>query len=196
MKLQQLQTAIQTPLFTSTQVGRLFVTENLDHVRTQLSRWVQRGLLIRHRRGLFQFTDRTVDEMVIAQWLYQPSYVSLESALSIHGLLLEVPQQVTSVTPTTTRRFTTPGGIFRYSKIRTALYFGYEVVTDTNSGLAYNLAQPAKAVLDYVYVRKLQSLDDSRLELDQFARDYSIFSRYLRLYPSWVQTVLGEVCKL
>jgi len=96
----QLERLIKQPIFTLVDVLRNFPDDSEQTVRVQLSRFGQRGLVKLFKRGLYSFSDRPVDELELANRLYAPSYVSLETALNYHGIIPDVPLAVTSVTTT------------------------------------------------------------------------------------------------
>ena len=100
----------------------------------------------------------------IANRLYQPSYVSLETALSHYGIIPEVVYAVTSVTTKPTREFKTPKSVFSYQRIKKSVFAGYSPVTI--EGHVVLLARPEKALADYLYFVDLKktSLND-RLNL-------------------------------
>ena len=50
----------------------------------------------------------------MANQIYVPSYVSEDFALSHHGLIPEMPVEVTSVAMGRSRRFTNTFGVFSY----------------------------------------------------------------------------------
>lgn len=185
----ELQQKITTAIFSMIQVQRAFAGESVPGVRMQLSRLVARGLLIRLKRGWFRFADRPVDELVVAQFLYQPSYVSLETALSIHGVIPDIPAAVTSITTVTTNEFLVEDQIFRYSRIQRPLYFGFELKADPKSGLNYQLAQPEKAVLDWMYVRSISDLRTMRIDPTNLMRDR--LSIYAQKYPAWLRKAIN-----
>jgi predicted transcriptional regulator of viral defense system len=190
MTIQNLNTSILTPLFRSDQVRRVFDDELASQINVQLSRMEKRGELIRLKNGVYQFANREVDVLTIATHLYQPTYVSLETALSIYGILPETPSQVTSVGPITTKELKTVRGVFSYSKIQSALYFGFEKLQDSYSSLYYNLAYPEKALLDYVYIRQISDLSDYRLDLESI--NLQRLDSYAKLFPSWVGSIIRK----
>src|SRR5258705_210846 len=84
-----------------------------DHRRYGLvKRALKSGDLIQIRRGLYvlgqkhRMTDVNLFEL--AQRVYGPSYISLESALSYHGLIPEAVYAVTSVCMKRSKEFETP----------------------------------------------------------------------------------------
>lgn len=190
MTFSELQARIKVPVFSTLQAQRVFNRETPHGLRVQLSRFVRRGLITRLKQGLFQFSDQDLDELVIAAKLYQPSYISLETALSIHGLIPDIPAEITSITTVTTNVFNANGRMYRYSRIKNSLFFGFETVVDEKSGMSYQLAQPEKAVLDWIYLRKIKTLAGMRLSVDIL--DYQKLSKYSKFYPSWIRKVVNE----
>lgn len=179
-----------TPVFFRYQVERLFPDESRTLTNSQLSRWVEKKKLVRLRRELFLFPEVKIDELVLANFIYRPSYVSLESALNYYGIIPDVVQNATSVSPITTRTFRTGRGVFMYSKIVNSLYFGWQTVKDSGSEFSFSIAEPEKALLDYVYIRKIRDLTDQRIDLAAIDRKKLI--NYGRIFPKWVMEVIDE----
>lgn len=188
MTYSELQQKLTSPIFSIIQAHRAFANESVNGVRVQLSRFTARGLLMRLKRGMFQFTDRSVDELVIAHFLYQPSYVSLETALSIHGVIPDIPAAITSVTTVTTNEFGVGDQVYRFSRIQRQLYFGFEVYTDKLSGLHYQLAQPEKALLDWMYLRSITDLRSMRIDIARLEKPRIL--EYVQKYPMWVRKAI------
>ena len=108
------------------------------------------------RRGLYclanKYLRRKPNPFVLAQRVYGPSYVSLESALSQHGWIPEAAYVVTSASLNRSREFNTPVGIFSFARVPQAtLYADVQRLEDGDAG-SYFLASPLKALADYVYV--------------------------------------------
>jgi hypothetical protein len=184
MRLDILSSVITTPYFFSYQLPRLFPKESPQSFKTQLSRLVKKGLLTRLKRGIYIFPDRDIDELVLASILYQPSYVSLETALHIHGIIPDIPSTLTSVTSITPNTFVTSRGTFSYSRIDKKYYYGYTRITNQDNQLSYSLAEPEKALLDWMYIRKITDFNSLRVDLKVL--DKSILSTYAKTYPGWI----------
>jgi predicted transcriptional regulator of viral defense system len=76
--------------------------------RNNLWRWTQKGLLIRLRQGWFTFPEyKSKPEYAwyFANRIYNPSYISLHTALSYYSIIPEAVVQITSVTPLKTAFF-------------------------------------------------------------------------------------------
>ena len=103
------------------------------------------------KRGLYVFPDALPPDVYIANKLYSPSYISLEFALSYHGVIPETVYEITSVTTKATRRFETLGKIFSFHKIKKAAYTGYSV--QKQNGISFYIADAEKAFVDANYLR-------------------------------------------
>jgi|ERR1035437_549346 predicted transcriptional regulator of viral defense system len=116
-----------------------------------LHRYKKRGFILKIKRGLYVFPDALPPDVYVASKLYTPSYISLEFALSYHGVIPETVYEITSVTTKATRRFETLGKVFSYRKIKRTAYTGYEI--QKQKGLSFNIANAEKAFVDANYLR-------------------------------------------
>ena len=123
--------------------------------RNQLTRWKKQGLLLELRRGIYTLSksERLVNfsKETAASNIYQPSYISLESALSYYKMIPERVMATTSVTTRKTKKFTNPLGVFIYRQVNVSLFFGFVAKKD-EFGFPYFMAEPEKALLDYIYL--------------------------------------------
>lgn len=181
---------IKTPVFSRQDVTKFFPKEPLNQTNTQLHRLIERGSLVGIKRGFYAFSDTNVDEFVVANKLYLPSYVSLESVLNSSGIIPDITSSVTSVTPITSKKLITPLGTYLYSKISKNLYFGFTSAIDEKSGFYYFIATPEKALLDYIYIRRIRDLTDSRLDMANINKE-DLFN-YSLYFPEWVRKVLED----
>jgi predicted transcriptional regulator of viral defense system len=158
MSYLQLQQAVKTPVFTILDVGKCFPKECDHALRVQLFRFRQRGLIKQIKRGLYFFPSTPLDELQVAGLLYQPSYISLETALNYHGVIPDITAGgITCVTPTTTKKFSTDFGRYFYHKIPPRLFWGF---TTSPPRIAF----PEKALLDYAYLYGPKATRSLRLD--------------------------------
>lgn len=118
---------------------------------------VKKGLYVPGwRRG----EERPVDSLVLAGLVYGPSYVSLETALVLYGMIPERVEEITCVTSKRARRFSTPLGRFTYQPVNERV-FSYAVKLEQARGGSYFLAEPEKALCDRIaLVRGLTAMRD------------------------------------
>ena len=187
MKYLELREKIQRNIFSLVGVLHYFPDEKPTAIKTQLSRFLKKGLIFQIKRGLYCFDKENIDEFVLANELYQPSYISLETALNYYGIIPDIPQEITSVTPITTKLIKTSLGRFSYTKIKSELFFGFKKVKSIKSEDYFQLAYPEKALLDYFYLRKIRDPADLRLNLKSI--DIERYQKFLKSYPAWVAKI-------
>ncbi len=152
-----------------------FLDGSPDSRYARIKRAVQAGYLVRVKRGLYYLSSRLVPEQPhpfeLAQLIYGPSYISLESALSYHGLIPEAVHTITSATTKRNKEFHTPLGAFSYHRLPIDNFFiGVAQIKENNC--RFFMASPWKALLDYIYCYKKnwQNLDpvqeSLRIELE------------------------------
>jgi predicted transcriptional regulator of viral defense system len=134
-----------------------------DFHRQQLNDWLDRGFIQSLAGGFYMLADAQVDEsylFMLANRIYEPSYISRESALAYHLVIPESVLGVTSVSSRKTKQFDSEWGRFSYRSIKPVLMFGYRVV-EKDKMIKYKIANLEKAVLDYLYWNnRIDSNDD------------------------------------
>lgn len=167
MKYEYLNSIINAPIFTKNEV----MLEGEKIYDYQLTRWVKKGYLLKLKNGIYAFTkdyERIRGEQ-IATVLYQPSYLSLESALSFYGFIPEIVYSFISVTGKVNRTFDNKFGHFIYRHLKSELFWGYlEMKTDSGR---YLIAEPEKAVLDYLYLNISVIKSENDFENIRFNKD-------------------------
>ena len=142
-------------IFSPLDVRRLFGSSAVA-ANFLLHRYAQKGFVLRLRQGLYAFPDAIPSELFIANKLYEPSYVSLEFALSYHGIIPENVYEITSVTTKSTRRFKSLGKIYSYRRIKKSAFTGYTLMSQ--NGFTFFIAEPEKAFVDTSYFRLYDGL--------------------------------------
>ena len=84
----------------------------------KLTRYKQAGYLISPRRGVYYLAGEVEDKYKIANKVYTPSYISLDSALGKYDLIPETVYTLTSITTKATREFTDDQTVYRYYRIK------------------------------------------------------------------------------
>ncbi len=190
MTFTELKQTIPTPYFYRYQLPRFFPSESRQQLNTQLYRWANQGKIIRLKQGLYLFAGIDINDFVVSNLLYRPSYVSLESVLNNHGMIPDVPWATTAVNPMTSKTYQSKLGRFSYHKLKPDLFYGFRLVSDEQSGLEYRVAEPEKALLDWLYVNQTSTLDAIRLDKTQLNLERL---QYLgQAFPDWVQTTINQ----
>ncbi len=120
--------------------------------KDKISYMEKKGELIRIKKGLYvcsaKIHGQLLSRELIANHLYGPSYVSLESALSFYGIIPERTETLHSVTFKRSKKFQTPLGLFEYQSIPKQLYaIGFKQEF-AGEDYAYLIATPEKALCD------------------------------------------------
>lgn len=123
--------------------------------RQNLNEWQKKNYIKKIIKGFYTFSDRTISTnelFTIANKIFQPSYVSFESALSYYNLIPEAIYGITSASSKNTYKFKSYAGDFIYRKIKPALLFGYKLVKYSKTS-TFQIADIEKAILDYFYIK-------------------------------------------
>ena len=160
--------------------------------RQQLRDWLNRGYIQTLVGGFYLLADIQMDEstlFMLANRIYEPSYISRESALAYYHIIPESVLGVTSISARKTKQFDSHLGRFMYTSIKPVLMFGYSVVTRQKT-VKYKMASLEKAVLDYLYWNtRIDSLDDfaglrwNQQELSILV-DNLLFLKYLKIFDN------------
>ncbi len=141
--------------FGSLPIARDVLDEVLSGYRRpndKVSEWIREGALQPLRRGLYLVGPGLRTSLaclpLLANHLYGPSYVSLDFALSFHGLIPEGVAEVTSVTLKPARRISNGLGRFSYDHLPLRYYGIGQKLGEDATGLSFLIASPTKALCD------------------------------------------------
>ena len=165
----------------------------------KISELLNSGELQSLRRGLYipgPEADLPIpNPFLIANHLRGPSYISLESALSYHGIIPERVYEISSVTLKTSKTYTTQVGRFSYRHLAAPYYsFGIKSIMLESQQMAL-VATPEKAVCDKIVltsgvlfrsIREVQVflLEDMRMDEEMLSRlDVSLIRSWIEDAP-------------
>lgn len=134
--------------------------------RRRLNEWQDKGYIKKVIKEYYIFSDLEINEsvlFVIANRIFDPSYISLEMALSFYGLIPESVYEITSVSSRKTYTFNSQLAKFNYRKIKPELMFGYQLVKYQSH--SFKMAEIEKAILDFFYVNSKLKTNDEFEEL-------------------------------
>jgi len=129
-----------------------------QEVKNFISNLVNKGWLIRIKRGVFVISDISgrgsieLSQSTIAQIIDNNSYVSFEAALQYHGLFDQYLRVITSVGKkrTYTRKFS--DWIFKYIKVKKELFRDFKEYNI--DGRLVKIASKEKAIIDFLTYRR------------------------------------------
>ena len=141
------------PVFSTGLISSL--TEDTKTLKVQLANWKKKGLITQPRKGLYvlgkEYRKIEPSLFYLANQMFIPSYVSLESALAFYGLIPEFVAQITSVTARNTSEFKNDFGNFSYQHVKPECFAGFVALKDENN-LSILIANPEKAIVDFLYL--------------------------------------------
>jgi len=137
----------------------------------------QKGLIIRVKRDLYVVSPKVHNQEIslelVANHLYRPSYISLETALSYYGLIPERVYSTLSVCTKQRKQYNTPLGNFEYIKMPEN-YFSIGLRQEiVDNQYAFLIATPTKAICDMIVATpnlRLQSVKAMQNYLTQDLR--------------------------
>ncbi|MCK4678929.1 MAG: hypothetical protein KAT48_12415 [Bacteroidales bacterium] len=158
--------------------------------RNRLYEWQIKGHVQKIRKGYYCFIDQVKNEAFLfysANRIYKPSYITLETALSYYGLIPEGVFTLISISTKKTYSIDSPIGSFEYHNVKPTLFFGYQLVR--LNGYTIKIAEPEKAILDYLYLRKpadYETIEALRIDPGSFTSliNYDKMIKYLNVYSS------------
>ena len=182
------------PWFTTAAVAEALGVKRAS-ARVAVSRWQRRGLLYSLKNDFHVYAAdwagrTTEDRFRIAAFLRVPSYVSLLTALSWHGITTQVQRGVVEcVTLRRPSRHEAGEVEFRYYKTSEALFGGF-AQTD-----GYFMATPEKAFVDAVHLYRYgkYALDVAALSLDKL--DRKRLKAAFRPYPEPTAVAVRGICR-
>lgn len=141
-----------------------------------LNRLVNSGILEKIERKKYILKNSSVNDFLLANFAYAPSYVSLESALNFYGILSQFPYEISSITLKKPLNKNIKEKLFSYVHIQRDLFWGYEKKEN------YLIAMPEKALLDYLYLwsKGLKTLNMDELDFSGLKK--SILKKFFKKY--------------
>jgi len=138
------------PIISITEIKKYFPNYDVN----ALTRWKRKGYINKIKNGYYQFSQTQIEGerelCFVANHIYRPSYVSLQTAMRWYDFIPEGVFMLTSVSTHKTVSFKTPIGTFSYRKIKPSLFFGYRIESIKNH--YFKIASPEKTILDYLYL--------------------------------------------
>jgi len=155
---------------------------NHKSVHNKICEMEKSDKIIRLKKGLYVVSAKVSEKLLsmelIANHIYGPSYVSMESALRYYGLIPESVFTTRSITTKHSRIFVNTLGKFEYLQCPKA-YFSIGISQEIKGNTAFLIASPEKALCDLIaYTANLNLRsqkeiktyleEDLRLDMDAF----------------------------
>ncbi len=169
-------------ILTALDIKKILGIDRDNTLYKTLERLTKQGILKRIAKGVYCSLLYEPEKFEIANVLYQPSYISFESALNFYGILVQTPFIITSATVKRTHFVETPYGEFQYIHLSKERFFGYEKIEN------FVIATPEKSLIDELYLvsKGLRKISPEELELStiriQLLKKYAEKMRYKPLW--------------
>lgn len=171
-------------IFSFNDILSFFPKENRGNLEKRLYTWRKNGWISSVKKGLYELTypqNFVISDLYIANRLYFPSYVSLETALSVYNIIPEISMAVTSITTKPTRNFKNKHGLFIYRTVKPVSFAGYRIFRQNNFEIL--IAEPEKAMIDFLYFNKRINFEEERFEKEILAKlSRKKLNYYAKLY--------------
>lgn len=150
----------------------------------------KKGLLKPIKQGVYLLSEdlgfRPYSKEILANLIYGPSYISLETALSNFGFIPERVSDTTSICFGRGKNFSTPVGEFKFYHVKASIYSSGVMLKEVFSGAFCQHATAEKALFDFVYMKETKNefknskeyfeylLDSYRFDIQAMARQISL----------------------
>lgn len=198
----------QFPYYTKQNLSLIF-NKNNDTYDYWVKKLIKEEILIPLKKG-FYTTSYYLNQVKkegsllnylkkLANILRQPSYISLETALSYYNLIPESAFNITSITLKSTRVYKNTLAIFIYRNIKRDLFFGFNFINN------FQIASKAKALFDYLYLKKFNDINQIEYFLRQESRinwfeltkkDFKEFNQYVYISESNKMKTVSKIISL
>jgi len=201
MEILKLKEILEKLSYYTKQNLNLYLDKNGESLNYWIKKLINSGILIPIKKGFYIssfYLDLIKGKNETEQYLEYlagiikyPSYISLEYALAKYGLIPESIFRITSISQKTTRKYESKLTTFSYRKIKESLFIGF--IEKKYGKQTIRFATPAKAIFDYLYLKKFASsleienylLEDGRINWQALEpTDKILFSKYVGLSSS------------
>ncbi|MEN0057388.1 MAG: hypothetical protein AAGB31_01030 [Bdellovibrio sp.] len=118
----------------------------------------RKGFIKPIKQGVYllneDFGFRPYSKEILANLIYAPSYISLETALSNYGFIPEQVRATTSISMGRGKSFSTSIGDFEYHHLKDSLYPAGIQLREVFPGAFCLHATPEKALCDFLYIKE------------------------------------------
>jgi predicted transcriptional regulator of viral defense system len=164
-----------SPVFTTRAAAEAAVV-GADVATRDLSRLAARGVITRIAPGVWADTRHpdfspyaVVPYLLRVRQCRLPGYLSLLTALNLHGMIQQIPRVFQLVVTTQRRPVKTPVGTYEFHRIGPPLFGGFEPFGHLAN---FDVATPAKALFDVLYLSVRRARRFSHLPELELVRDF------------------------
>ena len=141
-----------SPVFATSVVAEL-TGSAASNVSRDLGKLESEGMITRIRRGVWAIQHHPdFSVYAVVPHLFtgeEAGYVSLLSALNLHGMIDQIPQVVQVMTTRQRSELRTPAGTYEFHQIQAELFDGFGPYRGSGN---FDIATPEKALFDTMYL--------------------------------------------
>ncbi|MCK4473963.1 hypothetical protein KAU40_01730 [Candidatus Parcubacteria bacterium] len=154
-----------------------------------LKNQTKKGFFLKLKNGLYTLSDNLPPQYLIANRLYEPSYISFDTALAFYNIIPETIYTIISATPKITRAFEINKVKYEYWKIKQEAYTGYRLINYLDDLVL--MAEPEKALADFLYfvVLRQREFHYERLDLEKVKKNKVLFYAKLFKKPEIIKII-------
>ena len=169
-------------VFTLADVSIMFPKISYENIKARMFYLAVKGMIKKVRRGIF--VKDNYDVLELANKLYSPSYISLETVLVKAGIIFQYYREIFSISYLS-RALSVAGNDLRYRKIKDEILLNHQGIERINQAEA---ATKERAFLDAVFLYKdyhfdnLRPLDWEKIEGMKIIYNNKIFNKRINDY--------------
>lgn len=141
-----------SPVFATSVIAELTGSAP-SNVSRDLGRLEEEGMITRIRRGIWAIVHHPdFSAYAVVPHLFrgeEAGYVSLLSALNLHGMIDQIPQVVQVMTTLQRSQLQTPAGTYEFHQMQAKLFDGFGPYRGSGN---FDIATPEKALFDTMYL--------------------------------------------
>lgn len=170
-------------IFSVNDFARIFKVKQKT-TRAFLAYNLKKGVFLRMKRGVYIYSANPPAKFEIANYLWKPSYITFETALSLYGIIPETVYTITSATTRSSKEFNFENQIYKYYQIKKKLFFGYKPIKIRDKVVL--MADKEKALLDHLYLVSLKKqlinerLDLKKIDKKKLGKYFNYFIKNIR----------------
>jgi len=142
-------------VFTTQEIALFWQESHADNLKSKINYYCTSGVLKRLRRGLYALAEKPYDRHEVANRIFIPSYISLETVLAAEGLIFQYDTTIYSISYQT-RQVTIDNQTYNYRRVAS------DILTNP-MGLIHNgattIASKERAFLDLLYLSGAPHID-------------------------------------
>jgi predicted transcriptional regulator of viral defense system len=142
--------------------------EDKSSLSVQLTRLIKTNVISRIATTRYENPFAPPSNEECAMVIRFPSYLSLEYALSKHGVLSQMVHTLTLVTTKLPYTYKTQKAVYEYHQMKKSLFWGYKKEKTVLT------AEPEKALLDLIYIRLICNKEMTQEDLASLVNDMDL----------------------